>query len=171
MKTRILFAILILVFLAACTPRPLLSKVALTATAGPCTDRGWSEITSYLLLYDGLLHKIEGISLKDYFDDLGNYVDKVKTVVIDACTEQVRQLIVDGMNSQIHSVQITRTGYMCYPGYNQHGSAPQVPITCGSQEDEDRYYREGAQMLWDAKSELAGLGIDLGFPLFGGPPG
>lgn len=116
-----------------------------TATVNPCSDRGWTDIVTYLSQYN-LAEKnmIVGTSAAAYLMGLENYKEKINSVVIDPCTEHARQSVISGLANQIYCMQII--------------------VTNGSQSDALTAMAQGTIMINDAETELNNLGLRLTFP-------
>ena len=127
---------------AAYTPTPTLVP---TPTMNPCTDHGWADIITYMNQYD-LQEKnlVVGTSKSAYLLGLNNFKDKINGVVIDACTEHARQLVVSGIANRIYTMQLI--------------------LSDGDETDWATAMVQGIKMIQDAETELKDLGLNVILP-------
>lgn len=115
-KTRFIttvLVLLVLVFSTSCAPsqgatQPSVQQtqtITPTATAAPCTDRGWTEIQVY---FNQFWHEepAPGSSIPEFSAVLEGYETKINSVEIDACSEHGRTTLVEAMDNYISLVQL-----------------------------------------------------------------
>jgi len=135
---------------ATATPTPVPTSTTIpTPTVNPCSDRGWSDITIYLHLFDKQLDEMEvGTIISTFFEGLNNTKNKINDVSIDACTEHARQLIISSLGNQIYAFQLV-------PMIGMMSSSDREKIAT--------LLIESVTMINNAKEELESLGIHLDY--------
>jgi hypothetical protein len=131
---------------AAIPPTVTLTSTALpTETINPCSDRGWEDISNYMIQFNIQEKNYEvGTSISAYLQSLINYQEKINSVVIDSCTEHARQLFIMALGNRIYAYQIIMTS-----GDNSTSVTPII---------------QAHQMIIDARAELTSLGIYITLP-------
>lgn len=76
-----------------------------TATATPCTDRGWADIQSYFSQFHEEQPK-PGSNIPEFSAVLEGYEHKINSVEIDACSEHGRKTLIEAMDNYILLVQL-----------------------------------------------------------------
>lgn len=128
---------------AVSTPTP---KQSPTKAAISCPAKGWDEIGTYLTQYHQDINSLGTAPIPDvnaYVDALMGFVEQIKAVNVEVCSENARQSIIDGMINEINAMQIIASGYA------RIDAAP--------------FFLEGVAMIEDGIKELAGLGILISY--------
>ncbi len=166
MKPRFFPALICLALLAACATAPLPAASISSTPSGPCTDRGWSEITAGLKQFDSTAKATSWPDLVQHLNDLQAAHDAVIAVEVDPCYELEYRMVIQAVDAELYGYQILSTTDWC----GQPVPAElQALLVCQSKDAAFGSIDTATRLLWEAKDQLAELGIDLGFPLFGRP--
>jgi hypothetical protein len=152
-----------LIFFSACAPSQAAIQAAIAETQGalptvtptstplptetknPCSDRGWEDISNYMIQFSiQEKNHVVGTSISAYLQSLINYQEKINDVVIDSCTEHARQLFINALGNRIYAYQIIMTG--------------------GDKNASITTMINAQQMINDARAELTSLGIYITLP-------
>jgi hypothetical protein len=124
-----------------------------TATINPCTDRGWTDISTYVTEFQFQTGNFaNGVIVSEYMKTLRNIREKIANVTINACTEHARGLVLSSMDHRISAQEMMMTGKFNDPN----------ALT-------DALMQEGP-MMEAANAELAGLGLQVILPMPGSVP-
>jgi hypothetical protein len=123
---------------------PATATVIPTATSNPCTDLGWADISTDVTEFQfQTLNFINGVVVSEYLKTLRSIREKIANVVIDACTEHARELVLSSVDNRISAQEMMMTGKINDPN----------ALT-------DAMMKEGP-MIEAANAELARLGLKV----------
>ena len=129
---------------------PAIATVIPSATTKPCTDRGWTDISTYVTEFQfQTVNFANGVIVSEYLKTLRSIREKIVNLTIDACTEHARELILSSMDNRISAQEMMMTGKF---------SDPNALMNAMMQE---------RQLMEAANAELASLGIQVTLPMPG----
>lgn len=131
----------------------LTATVIPTATAISCTDRGWTDISTYVTEFQFQTGNFaNGVIVSEYLKTLRNIREKIVNVTIDACTEHARELVLSSVDNRISAQEMMMTGKFDDPNALTNAMMQESP------------------MMESANAELAGLGLQVTLPMPGSVP-
>jgi hypothetical protein len=121
-----------------------------TAATNTCTDRGWTDISTYVTEFQFQTGNFaNGVIVSEYLKTLRSIREKIVNVTIDACTEHARELVLSSMDNRISAQEMMLTGNFSDPNALTNALMQEGP------------------MMEAANAELASLGLQVILPMPG----
>ncbi len=162
-------ALFCLALLAACASAPQSAAALPPTSTGACTERGWSDVTAALKKFDSVAKATSGPSSLQRLMDLQAARDAVAAAEVDPCYELEYEMILQATDEELYGYQILTSSLWCGEQSMPVPAELQEKLVCQSTEVAFSNIYDATDLLWQAKDQLAEMGIDLGFPLFGQP--
>lgn len=161
---------------------PATIPVTITNTpVGICSDQGWKDINSYLLLFnkeDKTLPVVYSqnqnvnITKDEILEQLKSTKSNIANISTDSCSSHAQQLILNGLDNRISGYRLivinpqkglTSNGWpiVDWENVNSYSCVIDGQRTEQQQEEGNTLILAGNKMIKDAYTELDGLGIHL----------